>query len=54
MSGQLPSRTRVLDNVAKFTSLIPTYAHHSRLHVLMEYAAEGTIAPLVGMRDGNF
>ena len=28
MSGQLPSRTRVYDNAAEFTSSIPTYAHH--------------------------
>ena len=30
MSGQLPSRTRVYDNAAEFTSDIPTYAHHLR------------------------
>ncbi len=30
MSGQLPSRTRVYDNAAEFTSAIPTYAHHLR------------------------
>lgn len=32
MSGQLPSRTRVYDNAAEFTSDIPTYAHHLRRH----------------------
>ena len=30
MSGQLPSRTRVYDNAAEFTSDVPTYAHHLR------------------------
>lgn len=30
MSGQLPSRTRVYDNAAEFTSDIPTFAHHLR------------------------
>lgn len=30
MSGQMPSRTRVYDNAAEFTSDIPTYAHHLR------------------------
>ncbi|MGB8622623.1 MAG: choline-sulfatase [Paracoccaceae bacterium] len=30
MSGQLPSRTRVYDNAAEFSSDIPTYAHHLR------------------------
>ncbi len=30
MSGQLPSRTKVYDNAAEFTSAIPTYAHHLR------------------------
>ncbi|MEO0343184.1 MAG: choline-sulfatase [Pseudomonadota bacterium] len=30
MSGLLPSRTRVYDNAAEFTSDIPTYAHHLR------------------------
>ncbi len=30
MSGQLPSRTRVYDNAAEFSSSIPTYAHHLR------------------------
>ena len=30
MTGQLPSRTRVYDNAAEFTSDIPTYAHHLR------------------------
>ncbi len=30
MSGQLPSRTRVYDNAAEFSSAIPTYAHHLR------------------------
>lgn len=30
MSGQLPSRTRVYDNAAEFSSEIPTYAHHLR------------------------
>ncbi|PCI05627.1 MAG: choline-sulfatase [Hyphomicrobiales bacterium] len=30
MSGLLPSRSRVYDNAAEFTSDIPTYAHHLR------------------------
>ncbi|MGY6708711.1 MAG: choline-sulfatase [Rhizobiaceae bacterium] len=30
MSGQLPSRTRVYDNAAEFSSAIPTFAHHLR------------------------
>lgn len=30
MSGQLPTRTRVYDNAAEFTSDIPTFAHHLR------------------------
>lgn len=30
MSGQLPSRTRVYDNAAEFSSEIPTFAHHLR------------------------
>jgi choline-sulfatase len=30
MSGQLPTRTRVYDNAAEFTSDTPTYAHHLR------------------------
>ena len=30
MSGLLPSRTRVYDNAAEFSSDIPTYAHHLR------------------------
>ena len=30
MSGQLPSRTRVYDNAAEFSSSIPTFAHHLR------------------------
>lgn len=30
MSGQLPSRTRVYDNAAEFSSDIPTFAHHLR------------------------
>ncbi|WP_343565104.1 choline-sulfatase [Kiloniella sp. b19] len=30
MSGLLPSRNRVYDNAAEFTSDIPTYAHHLR------------------------
>lgn len=30
MSGQLPSRTRVFDNAAEFSSEIPTFAHHLR------------------------
>jgi len=30
MSGRLPSRTRVYDNAAEFTSDIPTFAHHLR------------------------
>ncbi|MBO6560104.1 MAG: choline-sulfatase [Nisaea sp.] len=30
MSGRLPSRTRVYDNAAEFSSDIPTYAHHLR------------------------
>jgi choline-sulfatase len=30
MSGCLPSRTRVYDNAAEFSSEIPTYAHHLR------------------------
>jgi choline-sulfatase len=30
MSGQLPSRTRVYDNAAEFSSDIPSYAHHLR------------------------
>ncbi|MEM0946894.1 MAG: choline-sulfatase [Pseudomonadota bacterium] len=30
MTGQLPSRTRVYDNAAEFTSDLPTYAHHLR------------------------
>ncbi|MBF9029687.1 choline-sulfatase [Rhodobacterales bacterium HKCCE3408] len=30
MSGLLPSRTRVYDNAAEFTSDLPTYAHHLR------------------------
>ena len=30
MSGQLPSRTRVYDNAAEFSSDIPTYAHYLR------------------------
>nr|WP_280922901.1 choline-sulfatase [Rubellimicrobium aerolatum] len=30
MSGQLPSRTRVYDNAAEFTSSVPTFAHHLR------------------------
>lgn len=30
MSGQLPSRTRVYDNAAEFTSDIPTFTHHLR------------------------
>lgn len=30
MTGQLPSRTRVYDNAAEFSSDIPTYAHHLR------------------------
>ena len=30
MTGQLPSRTRVYDNAAEFTSDIPTFAHHLR------------------------
>ncbi|MEF2071869.1 choline-sulfatase [Consotaella aegiceratis] len=30
MTGQLPSRTRVYDNAAEFSSDSPTYAHHLR------------------------
>ncbi len=30
MTGQLPSRTKVYDNAAEFTSAMPTYAHHLR------------------------
>jgi len=30
MTGQLPSRTRVYDNAAEFSSDIPTFAHHLR------------------------
>lgn len=30
MSGQLPSKTRVYDNAAEFSSEIPTFAHHLR------------------------
>ncbi len=30
MAGQLPSRTRVYDNAAEFSSEIPTFAHHLR------------------------
>ncbi|MFN4172934.1 MAG: sulfatase-like hydrolase/transferase, partial [Pseudorhodobacter sp.] len=30
MSGQLPSRTRVYDNAAEFTSDVPCYTHHLR------------------------
>ena len=32
MSGQLPLRTKVYDNAAKFASFIPTYAHHLGRH----------------------
>ena len=32
MSGQLPSRTRVYDNAAEFSSSIPTYTHHLWRH----------------------
>jgi len=30
MSGLLPSKSRVYDNAAEFSSDIPTYAHHLR------------------------
>jgi len=30
MAGQLPSRTRVYDNAAEYSSEIPTFAHHLR------------------------
>lgn len=30
MAGQLPSKTRVYDNAAEFSSEIPTFAHHLR------------------------
>ena len=30
MSGQLPSKTGVYDNAAKFPASIPTYAYHLR------------------------